>query len=147
MYDRILIATDGSKLSQKAVAHGLRLARATEAEVVALHVVPRYPQSYFEGSIALDAADVKRIEAQWRERGEAVVDDVIRQATALKVRVKPVITVATSVADAVIKAATRHRCDLVVMASHGRRGVARVLLGSEAQHVLTHSMVPVLVIR
>lgn len=147
MYDRILIATDGSKLSQKAVAHGLRLARATDAEVVALHVVPRYPQSYFEGSIALDSADVKRIEAQWRERGEAVVDDVIRQATALKVRVKPVITVATSVADAVIKAATRHRCDLVVMASHGRRGVARVLLGSEAQHVLTHSMVPVLVIR
>lgn len=147
MYDRILIASDGSSLSKKAAAHGLKLARATGAEVVAVNVVPRYPQSYFEGSLALDAGEVAKVEAQWRERGESITADVVKAGAALQVKVKPVTVVSQSVAESVIKAAVKHRCDLIVMASHGRKGIARVLLGSEAQHVLTHSKIPVLVLR
>ena len=64
MYKRILIATDGSPLSGKAVEHGLSLAALTGATVVALKVVPRYPRSYFEGGMPVDMNDVKRIEAQ-----------------------------------------------------------------------------------
>ena len=61
MYKRILLATDGSKLSQKAVDHALGLADLTGAEVVALKIVPRYPQTYFEGGVALAAAEIARI--------------------------------------------------------------------------------------
>jgi len=67
MYKRILIATDGSPLSDKAVEHGLSLAALSGATVVALKVVPRYPRSYFEGGMPVDMNDVKRIEAQWGE--------------------------------------------------------------------------------
>ena len=62
-------------------------------------------------------------------------------------RAKAVVANSDSVADAIIAAARKHKCDLVVMASHGRRGISRVLLGSETQHVLTHGKVPVLVLR
>src|SRR6218665_3784327 len=65
MYKRILIATDGSALSDKAVEHGLALAALTGATVVALKVVPRYPRSYFEGGVPADMNAVKHIEAQW----------------------------------------------------------------------------------
>ncbi|EWS64249.1 Universal stress protein family protein [Hydrogenophaga sp. T4] len=67
MYKRILVATDGSKLSQMAVEHAINLADITGAEVVALKVVPRYPQTYFEGGVALAAAEVARIEKQWQD--------------------------------------------------------------------------------
>ena len=67
MYKRILVATDGSKLSNMAVEHALGLADITGAEVVALKVVPRYPQTYFEGGVALAAEEVKRIEKQWQD--------------------------------------------------------------------------------
>jgi len=67
MYKRILVATDGSKLSQQAINHALSLADVTGADVVALKVVPRYPQTYFEGGVALAAAEVARIEKQWQE--------------------------------------------------------------------------------
>lgn len=62
-------------------------------------------------------------------------------------KVKPVVTKSDLVAEAIIAAATKHDCDLIVMASHGRKGIKRLLLGSETQHVLTHSKVPVLVLR
>ena len=76
MYKRILIATDGSDLSQKAVTHGLSLAAQSGATVVALKVVPRYPRSYFEGGMPVDASDVKRIEQQWGDSAQAMVDGV-----------------------------------------------------------------------
>ena len=76
MYKRILIATDGSPLSDKAVESGLSLAALTGASVVALKVVPRYPRSYFEGGMPVDASDVKRIEGQWGDAAQAMVDAV-----------------------------------------------------------------------
>lgn len=147
MYDRILIASDGSNLSKKAVAHGLKLAKATGAEVVAVHVVPRYPVSYFEGSVALGNNEVAQIEARWRERGEAIVAEASKSAGNLNVKVKTVVVTSDRVAESLIKAATKYKSDLIVMASHGRKGLSRVLLGSETMDVLTHSKVPVLVLR
>ena len=69
MYKRILVATDGSTLSEKAVDHGLALAELTSATVIALKVVPRYPRSYFEGGMPVEASDIQRIEKQWDDRG------------------------------------------------------------------------------
>ena len=147
MYKRILIATDGSPLSDKAVEHGLSLAALSCATVVALKVVPRYPRSYFEGGMPVDMNDVKRIEAQWGDAAQAMVDGVKAQGGAQGVTVKAVVAKSDLVAEAVIAAAKKHKCDLIVMASHGRKGIKRLLLGSETQHVLTHSHIPVLVLR
>ena len=147
MYNRILIATDGSALSKVAVEHGLALAALTGATVVALKVVPRYPRSYFEGGMAVEVTDVKRIEGQWSDAAQAVVDAVKAKGGAEGVTVKAVVAKSDLVAEAVISAAKKHKCDLIVMASHGRKGLKRLLLGSETQQVLTHSEIPVLVLR
>jgi nucleotide-binding universal stress UspA family protein len=147
MYQRILVATDDSKLSRKAVRAAIGLAASTGASLVALHVVPRYPVSYFEGALTLPADEVGRIERQWADKGRAVVDAVAEQAEAAGVKARAVITHSDNVAESIVSAARRHKCDLVVMASHGRKGLQRVLLGSETQHVLTHSSIPVLVLR
>jgi len=147
MYKKILVATDGSKLSDKAVQHALQLADMTGAEVVALKVVPRYPQTYFEGGVALAVAEVARIEKQWHDDAMAAVNAVKASGQKLEVKVKPVTVKSDLVSDAIIATAKRQKCDLIVMASHGRRGIKRLLLGSETHQVLTHSHIPVLVLR
>ena len=80
MYQRILVPTDGSALSKKAITTAVALAQLCGAELVALKVVPRYPQSYFEGGIALAPADVKQVEKTWSDAGQAVVDAVKKAA-------------------------------------------------------------------
>lgn len=147
MYKRILVATDGSTLSKKAVRSAIDLAGTVGADLVALYVVPRYPVSYFEGGISISAQDVARTEKQWAEQGQAVVDAVQQTAQAEGVKAKAVIARSDLVAESIMSAVKKHKCDLVVMASHGRKGIKRILLGSETQHVLTHSSVPVLVLR
>jgi nucleotide-binding universal stress UspA family protein len=147
MYQRILVATDGSPLSKKAVANAISLAQLTGAELIALKVIPRYPQSYFEGGVALAASEISRIEKQWAEHGQAIVDAVAKSASSKGVKVKALTAKSDIVSEAVISVAKKHKCDLIVMASHGRRGIKRLLLGSETQQVLTHSHVPVLVLR
>jgi len=147
MYKKILVATDGSTLSKKAVTHAISLAQLSGAELVALKVVPRYPQSYFEGGMVLPASDVGRIEKQWMEHSQTIVDAVAKSGSAKGVTVKAITSKSDLVSDAIIAAAKKHKCDLIVMASHGRNGVKRLLLGSETQLVLTHSTIPVLVLR
>jgi len=147
MYARILVATDGSKLSKKAVTSAIALAGVCQAELVALKVVPRYPMSYFDGGVAMDASEVNRVEKAWQDEAQAAVDAVAKSSATKGVQCKTVTAKSDSVADAVIATAKKHGCDLIVMASHGRKGIKRLLLGSETQHVLTHSVVPVLVLR
>ena len=147
MYQRILVATDGSDLSRTAVRSAIDLAAALGAELVALYVVPRYPVSYFEGGITISVEDMTRTEKQWSDKGQAVVDAVQQEGETRGVRVKPLVVQSDLVAESIMSAVQKHACDLVVMASHGRKGIQRVLLGSETQHVLTHSTVPVLVLR
>ncbi len=147
MYKRILVATDSSKLSNMAVEHAINLADITGAEVVALKVVPRYPQTYFEGGVALAAAEVARIEKQWNDEAMEAVNAVKAAGQKLEVKVKPVTVKSDLIAEAIIAAAKRNKVDLIVMASHGRKGIKRLLLGSETQQVLTHSHIPVLVLR
>lgn len=147
MYQKILVATDGSTLSKKAVSSAISLAQLTGAELVALKVIPRYPQSYFEGGAALAASEIGRIEKQWAEHGQAIVDAVAKSALGKGVKTKAITSKSDLVSEAIIAAAKKHKCDLIVMSSHGRRGIKRLLLGSETQHVLTHSHIPVLVLR
>jgi nucleotide-binding universal stress UspA family protein len=147
MYQRILIPTDGSKLSHKAAQAGLTLAEALGAEVVALNVVPRYPMSFFEGGVSLNMEEVKKIEKQWSDKAASVVAGLKAQAEARGLKAKAVTVRSDLVAESIIAAAKKHKCDLIVMASHGRKGIKRLLLGSETTNVLTHSHTPVLVLR
>ena len=147
MYKRILVATDGTELSDQAVQHALQLADITGAELVALKVVPRYPQTYFEGGVALAAEEIQRIEKEWQSEAVNVVNAVKAEGQKKQVKVKPTTVKSDLIAEAIIAAAKKHKVDLIVMASHGRRGLKRLLLGSETQQVLTHSHTPVLVLR
>jgi len=147
MYQKILVATDGSTLSKKAVRSAVELAARLGAELVALNVVPRYPVSYFEGGVTVSTQDIARVEQKWADDGQSIVDAVERAAQGQGVKAKAIVAKSDLVAEAIMAAAKKHRCDLIVMASHGRKGFKRILLGSETQHVLTHSSVPVLVLR
>ena len=147
MYQRILVPTDGSELSAKAVRHAIALAARLGSSLVALHVSPRYPVSYFDGDLRLPREEMERTEKMWHDKGNAVIDAFVAEARQAGVQASGVVTQSDLVAEAILSAAKAQKCDLVVMASHGRKGVSRLLLGSETQHVLTHGDVPVLVLR
>lgn len=147
MYKKILIATDGSKLSHKAVGSGLALAASLGSEVVVVKVAGRYLASYFEGGYVLPVDDVDRIEKQWAEEAQKTVDAVKKLAEKKGLKVKAIVATSNFAADAIVATAIKQKCELIVMSSHGRRGIKSILLGSETQHVLTHSKIPVLVLR
>lgn len=147
MFERILVATDGSELSQKAVTSAIALAATHRAELVVLKVIPRYPQSYLEGALIYAPKDVSEVEQKWHDDAQAELAEAKAQALAQGVQTQTDVVKSDLIAEAIISAATAHRSELIVMASHGRKGVQRLLLGSETQHVLTHSQLPVLVLR
>jgi len=147
MYQHILVATDGSELSDQAVAHALKLANLSCAELIALRVVPPYPKTYFEGGVAMGEEEVLRIEQQWNEEAMKQLNAIQAEGQKLEVKVLPVTIRSDLIAEAIIAAAQQYKADLIIMASHGRRGFKRLLLGSETQQVLTHSHTPVLVLR
>jgi nucleotide-binding universal stress UspA family protein len=148
MYERILVATDGSELSEQAVTSAIDLAILMKAELVAVKVVHHYPTGYFEGSLLLNQMEVTRLQEQADAEAQRVVDAVKEKAQAKGVEhTKAVVMKSELVSEAIIEAARSYRCDLIVMASHGRRGIKRLLMGSETLHVLTHSHTPVLVLR
>jgi nucleotide-binding universal stress UspA family protein len=147
MYQSILVPTDGSPLSAKAVQCALELAELSGAQIVFLNVVPRYPMSYFEGGITASMTEVGKIEKQWSEKAQGLVDQLKAKAEARGLKAKGLTMRSDLVAESVIACAKKNKCDLIVMASHGRKGIKRLLLGSETTHVLTHSPLPVLVLR
>jgi nucleotide-binding universal stress UspA family protein len=148
MYKHILIPTDGSPLSQKAVKTGARIAKRFKAKVTALYVIPPYRPPQGPEAIAYAelyspmkyASDMRKIS------GDAVAK-VKRVATAEKVSCETLALTERTPWEGIVKTARTKKCDLIVMASHGRRGLESLLLGSETTKVLTHSKTPVLVCR
>ena len=147
MYERILVTTDGSALSDKAVQSALALAKLSGATLIVLRVIPRYPRSYLEGGATVDISEIKRIEAQWTTQAQAQLSAIKAEGKGMGVTVKTTIAKSDLVAESIIATADKQEVDLIVMASHGRKGIKRLLLGSETQHVLTHSTKPILVLR
>jgi nucleotide-binding universal stress UspA family protein len=146
MYKRILIATDGSKLSNKAVTSGIALAASLDAEIVAFMAVTRYPQAYYEGAVVLAPKEIARVEKESRNNAQSILDQIREEAH--EHDVKTITALGRGpIAESIISAAKKHKCNLIVMASHGRKGFKRLLLGSETLDVLTHSHIPVLVLR
>jgi nucleotide-binding universal stress UspA family protein len=148
MYKRILVATDGSSLSEKAVDAAIDLALLARAELVSVTVTHLLPYGYFEGSMVMNQREIEASQEQVDNDAQRLVDTVRTTAAAKGVRsAQAVVIKSNQVAEAIIATAKNQQCDLIVMASHGRRSLARLLMGSETLHVLTHSHIPVLVLR
>ncbi len=145
MYKHILIATDGSELAGKAVNAGLQLAKALNANATAVTVTEPWPAYTMGGvEIAFPLDEYEKSAAQGATRTLAAVDDLAKQ---IAVSCNSIHVKDQYPADGILDAAESQGCDLIVMASHGRRGLGRLLLGSAAVSVLTHSTVPVLICR
>ena len=145
MYKHILIATDGSDLADKAIVQGVDLAKALGARVTVVTVTEpwatqvmgdaavAFPFDDYEKAVSANAADILA-------KAAAVVAKAGGTCATLHVKERwP--------AEGILETATSQACDLIVMSSHGRRGLTRLLLGSQAQNVVTHSTIPVLVCR
>ncbi len=145
MYTNILIATDGSELAQKAVGQGIALARALNAKVTAVTVTEPWSAIVSgDGMIAFPVDDYDRSMAENAQSTLNGVAEVARKAAypCASRHIKD-----QQPAEGIVEAAKSLGCDLIVMASHGRRGIARMLLGSQANKVVTLSPVPVLICR
>ena len=145
MYKRILLPTDGTEFCERAIRHGVDLAKLMQASVVGLTVTPPLhspvPLSFIPKNLAgilhteiVKLADEKLAAIQ-KIAGEAGVQvELVRRSS-------------DHPWEEIVRVAKEKECDLIVMASHGRRGISAVVLGSETQKVLTHSSIPVLVVR
>jgi nucleotide-binding universal stress UspA family protein len=145
MFKHILIPTDGSDLSRKALLYGVELARESGAKVTALTIRPPYMVGSMDLIGAVGSQDV--FEAETQRYADHALTQAKMAADAASVKIEALQEVGDQPYRAIIECATANKCDLIVMASHGRRGVSALLLGSETAKVLTHSKVPVLVFR
>ena len=145
MFKHILIATDGSALSEQAVTQGIRLAASLKARVTGFHVIPQFHAS--DVIMELLEANQSDYAKAAQAYADKYLDFVCRTAAAAGVACDVAWTTSDDPASEIVTAASAHACDLILMASHGRRGWKSVLLGSETQKVLTHSRLPVLVYR
>lgn len=148
MFTHILLPTDGSKLSDHAVKEGIAFAKEINAKVSAIHVVPEFQMVADEGFVAPMSAQFKqRFEKESRARAQQVLDKVEKMAKTAGVAYDGVVLNSDFPYQVIIDTAQKRKCDLIMMASHGRRGLSGLLLGSETAKVLTHSKIPVLVVR
>jgi len=148
MFKHILLPTDGSKFADRAVIHGIKLAKTLGAKVTLLGVVPEFRMISDESF----AVPMSMQNKQRYEKEAAVIAG--KKLAAVQARIAKAGVEGTTVVvssdlpyQQIIEVARKRKCDVVVMASHGRSGLAGLLLGSETVKVLTHSKIPVLVVR
>jgi nucleotide-binding universal stress UspA family protein len=145
MFKHVLLPTDGSELSEMAIRQGVRFAKECGARITGICVTPAFHV------LAVDATMLQDTEAEYLAAGRAQARKhlAMLEKTAAEegVACDAVVEVSDHPYEAIIRAAESKGCDLILMASHGRRGVKALLLGSETQKVLTHSRTPVLVYR
>lgn len=148
MFKHILLPTDGSALSNAAVGEGIRFAKSIGAKVTGICVMPSQHPFYYEGlspELYMEMQAEQRKEL--REAAEGFLSVIKKRAREAGVACDVIVEMSDHPYEAIVQAAERAGCDLIMMASHGRRGVKAILIGSETQKVLTHSKIPVLVVR
>lgn len=147
MYRHILVPLDGSPFAMKAFGHAYQLAEPVGARVTLFHASPEYPVGMTgDGVIYQPLTRAEYAKLQKRE-ADRLFSTATRKATNFGLSVATVHDIAAAPWKAILSTAKKQGCDAIVMASHGRGGVAALLLGSETQKVLTHSRLPVLVVR
>ena len=147
MYKHILIPTDGSPLSRKAIVNGVKLAKALGAKVTGLFAAPPATPVVYAEFVPIGYMTPQQHAAMIEKTASRYLGVIEQAAKSAGVACECVRVTNDFPADAILAIAKKNKCDLIFMASHGRRGLASVLLGSETQKVLTHSKIPVLVSR
>jgi len=147
MFKRILIPTDGSKVADKAVKAGIRFAREIGASVVGYSAIePIHAYYYSEGGM-VDGRLIAELDRQAKVAAEKTLAAMARLAKAARVRFDSLCDKPGTAYDGIIAAARRKKCDAIFIASHGRSGIVRLVMGSVTQKVLANSKIPVLVYR
>lgn len=145
MFKHILLPTDGSDLSEIAIQKVMPFAKSINAKVTGFHVLPEYHVFTYRTEMLSDSeAEFARFGAVSAVRCLATIENAAKEAG---VQCETAYVTSDHPYDEIIKAANAKGCDLIAMASHGRKGLQGFLLGSEAQKVLTHSKIPVLIFR
>jgi len=147
MYKHFLLPTDGSKLSRKAADQAIALAKALHARLTGFHASPEYPIPVFADGVVFEPVAPEDYKAQCAKQAQRMLDAIAGKARAAQVPFSGVHVYASTPWEAILAAARRQRCDVIVMASRSGLGVSALLLGSGTQKVLTHSKLPVLVVR
>ena len=149
LLSKILIPTDGSNLSQATAERAIAIAAALKASVIFFHAKPERRQSFFggEGGGFVNQSSPEEFDAISDRLARDYLQSLGQLAVDAGVEFDTVISSSGEPYEAIIATATDNNCDLIIMASHGRRGIKSLILGSETQKVLTHSKIPVLVYR
>ena len=147
MFKHILVPTDGSALSTQTVNRAIDFARETGAMVTFFYAKPEYPVAFYGEGALIDPTTPEKFASMADQQAEEILAGCEALALAAQVRSARLARTSDIPYEAIIQAAESAGCDLIFMASHGRRGFGGLLLGSETQKVLTHSKVPVLVYR
>jgi nucleotide-binding universal stress UspA family protein len=148
MYKHILVATDGSKLSSKAIKTAARLARSLRARLTGVYVNPEFvAPMYSEASGYVPRISPKRFRELTAKEARKALSMVETEAQTEGVECSTMSLPNNHPYLGILRAAQLKKCDLIVMASHGRRGLSAMILGSETNKLLTHSSIPVLVCR
>ena len=149
MYAHILVPTDGSPLSERAVKHAAMLAEAGGGKLLLFHVVAPYQMPVYAEGMKVRMPSLPREAVLKNSANQAgrVLAAAEKNAKAAKVATARAWAISGSPRHAIAEIAAKRRCDLIVMGSHGRRGLSRLLLGSETQGVLARVKIPVLVVR
>ncbi|WP_303784578.1 universal stress protein [Azovibrio restrictus] len=147
MFKHILVPTDGSQLSQDAIKRAVAFARETGARITAFFAKPEYPVTYFGEGALIDPTTPEKFAEMADQQASEILDFARAQCAEAGVECQTLSTTSDIPYEAIIEAAEQAGCDLIFMASHGRKGISGLLLGSETNKVLTHSKIPVLVYR
>jgi nucleotide-binding universal stress UspA family protein len=147
VFQSFLVPTDGSELSQRAIGAAVALAAEVGARLIFFHALPDLESSIYGEAPLLRTVDPEIFETKVNERASAVLERAASVARAAGVASESACAVTDQPYEGIISAAKSHECDLILMASHGYRGVKGLLLGSQTQKVLSHSTIPVLVYR
>ncbi|HEY8554340.1 MAG TPA: universal stress protein [Burkholderiales bacterium] len=147
MFKNILIPTDGSEMSEDAARKGAALAKLHGARIVGVHVFPVSLGIYYGEAVWVDETMRTQMQEAAAAEGRKYLDKLEEIVRAEGVPFERVLIEGDSPWQGIVETADRKGCDLIVMAAHGRRGIAAVLLGSETNRVLTHTKIPVLVYR
>ncbi len=147
MFKHILVPTDGSPLSEGTVARAVSFAKDAGARITFFYAQPDFPMPIYGEGALIDPTTPEQFAKSAAQEAEKILERAKAAADAAGVTAATDTLVNEVPYEAIIDAADRHGCDLIFMASHGRKGIAGLLLGSETQKVLTHSKTPVLVYR
>ncbi len=147
MFRNLMVPTDGSAPSRRAIRRAVQLAKEQKARITGFYVGPPWQLPLYGEYVPPEVLSPKVHAAAVRKTAARYLAAVKKAAAAAGVRCQCAYVMGQRPYEEILKAARRNRCDAIVIASHGRRGISRLLLGSETSKVLAHARIPVLVCR